>query len=51
MQTLKKLLDLLTQSERKRAGLLLGMILTMALLDMLGVASMCRSWCWRIPGW
>jgi ABC-type multidrug transport system fused ATPase/permease subunit len=39
MQTLKKLLDLLTPRERKRAGLLLGMILVMALLDMLGVAS------------
>jgi ABC-type multidrug transport system fused ATPase/permease subunit len=39
MQTLKKLLDLLTPHERKRAGLLLGMILVMALLDMLGVAS------------
>ena len=36
---LKKLLDLLTPPERKRAGLLLGMILTMALLDMIGVAS------------
>ena len=39
MQTLKKLLDLLTPHERKHAGLLLGMILVMALLDMLGVAS------------
>jgi ABC-type multidrug transport system fused ATPase/permease subunit len=39
MQTLRKLLDLLTPQERKRAGLLLGMILMMALLDMLGVAS------------
>jgi ABC-type multidrug transport system fused ATPase/permease subunit len=39
MQTLKKLLDFLTPHERKRAGLLLGMILVMALLDMLGVAS------------
>ena len=28
---IKKLLDLLTKHERKRAGLLLGMILTMAL--------------------
>jgi ABC-type multidrug transport system fused ATPase/permease subunit len=36
---IKKLLDLLTPPERKRAGLLLGMILTMALLDMIGVAS------------
>jgi len=39
MQTLKKLLSLLTPPERKRAGLLLGMILTMALLDMIGVVS------------
>jgi len=39
MQTLKKLLSLLTPPERKRAGLLLGMIVIMALLDMLGVAS------------
>jgi ABC-type multidrug transport system fused ATPase/permease subunit len=39
LKTLKKLLDLLTPHERKRAGLLLGMILVMALLDMLGVAS------------
>ena len=36
---LKKLLDLLTPPERKRAILLLSMILTMALLDMIGVAS------------
>jgi len=39
MQTLEKLLALLTLPERKRAGLLMGMILVMALLDMLGVAS------------
>jgi ABC-type multidrug transport system fused ATPase/permease subunit len=39
MQTLKKILDLLTPLERKRAGLLLGMIVMMALLDMIGVAS------------
>lgn len=39
MRTIKKLLDLLTPSERKRAGLLLGMILIMAILDMAGVAS------------
>jgi ABC-type multidrug transport system fused ATPase/permease subunit len=39
MQILKKLFDLLTPQERKRARLLLGMILVMALLDMLGVAS------------
>lgn len=39
MLTIKKLLDLLTSSERKRAYMLLGMILIMALLDMIGVAS------------
>jgi len=39
MLTLKKLLSLLTSPERKRAGLLMGMILMMAFLDMLGVAS------------
>jgi ATP-binding cassette, subfamily B, bacterial PglK len=39
MKTIKKLLDLLTPPERKRAYLLLSMILTMALLDMIGVAS------------
>jgi ABC-type multidrug transport system fused ATPase/permease subunit len=39
MQTLKKLLFLLTPQERKRAGLLLIMILIMAFLDMIGVAS------------
>ena len=39
MQTLKKLLSLLTPPERKRAGVLMGMILVMAFLDMLGVAS------------
>ena len=37
--TFKKLLYLLTPSERKRASLLLIMIITMALLDMIGVAS------------
>lgn len=36
---IKKLLDLLSPSERKHAGLLLVMILIMALLDTLGVAS------------
>ena len=36
---LKKLIDLLTPPERKRAGVLMGMILVMAFLDMLGVAS------------
>jgi len=39
MRTFKKLFGLLTTCERKRAGLLLGMILVMALLDTLGVAS------------
>jgi ABC-type multidrug transport system fused ATPase/permease subunit len=36
---LKKLLALQTPPERKRAGVLMGMILVMAFLDMLGVAS------------
>ena len=39
MDTFKKLLFLLTSHERKRAGLLLIMIIIMALLDMIGVAS------------
>ena len=39
MQTLKKYLFLLTPHERRSAGLLLFMILIMALLDMIGVAS------------
>lgn len=39
MSTLKKYLDLLSPHERKRAVLLLGMILVMALLDVIGVAS------------
>jgi ABC-type multidrug transport system fused ATPase/permease subunit len=39
MQTIKKLFALLTPPERKRAGVLMGMILVMAFLDMLGVAS------------
>jgi ABC-type multidrug transport system fused ATPase/permease subunit len=39
MQTLIKLLSLLTPYERKRAGLLLVMMIIMALLDMIGVAS------------
>lgn len=39
MHILKKLLALLTPPERKRAGVLMGMILVMAFLDMLGVAS------------
>ena len=39
MQTLKKLLFLLTNHERKQAGLLLVMMILMALLDMIGVAS------------
>ena len=39
MQILKKLLFLLGTKERKQAGLLLIMIIFMALLDMIGVAS------------
>jgi ABC-type multidrug transport system fused ATPase/permease subunit len=39
MQTFKKIFYLLTLHERKRGGLLLVMILVMALLDMIGVAS------------
>jgi ABC-type multidrug transport system fused ATPase/permease subunit len=39
MSTIKKYLELLTHSEQKRAYLLLGMILIMALLDVIGVAS------------
>lgn len=39
MNLLRKFLDLLSPAERKRAALLLVMILVMALLDMIGVAS------------
>jgi ABC-type multidrug transport system fused ATPase/permease subunit len=39
VSTFRKLLAFLSPSERQRAGLLLGMILIMAFLDMLGVAS------------
>ncbi len=39
MKTLKKFLYLLSKQERKNAYLLLGMILLMAMLDMLGIAS------------
>ena len=39
MQILIKILYLLTPHERKQAGLLMGLILIMALLDMIGVAS------------
>ena len=39
MKTIKKLLFLLSVQERKSAALLLLMILIMAFLDMLGVAS------------
>jgi len=39
VKALKKLLALLTPPERKRAGMLMSMILVMAFLDMLGVAS------------
>jgi hypothetical protein len=35
---IKKLITLITAPERKRDGLLMGMILVMALLDVLGVA-------------
>ena len=39
MEIIHKLLDLLSPAERKRAGVLMVMMLFMALLDMLGVAS------------
>ncbi len=39
MQTFKKLIYLLSPHERKQAGLLLIMMIIMALLDMIGVAS------------
>lgn len=39
METISKLLDLLSPAERKRAGVLMAMMLVMALFDMLGVAS------------
>lgn len=39
MSTIRKLLDLLTPQERGRAALLVGMMLVMALLDVVGVAS------------
>lgn len=39
MQTVTKVLDLLTHQERRRASLLLSMVLIMAILDMAGVAS------------
>jgi ABC-type multidrug transport system fused ATPase/permease subunit len=39
MQVLIKIITILTPSERKRGGGLMGMILVMAFLDMLGVAS------------
>ena len=39
MQTLKKLLFLLSAHEKKRAGLLLIMILILSFIDMIGVAS------------
>ena len=42
MSMVKQLLDLLTAPKRRRAGLLMGMILMMALLEMLGVASIMR---------
>lgn len=39
MKIFKKLIDILSQAERKQACLLMGMILIMAILDMVGVAS------------
>ena len=39
MDNLKKLLYLLSKPDRKRAGLLLVLVLIMALLDMIGVVS------------
>lgn len=39
MNIIKKLKNVLTLTERKNAGVLMGMILVMAFLDMLGVAS------------
>lgn len=39
MNLITKILDLLSYQERKRAGVLVGLILLMAVLDMLGVAS------------
>jgi hypothetical protein len=39
MKKIKKILSILTLSERKNAFLLMVMILIMALLDMIGVAS------------
>lgn len=39
MQKFKKLIFLLSVKERKQASILLIMILTMAILDMIGVAS------------
>ena len=39
MRMIKKLLDLLTPPERKQAYLLFGMVFIMALLDVMGVAS------------
>ena len=39
METLKKILFFLNSNERKRAAMLMVMIILMALLDMVGVAS------------
>ena len=39
LKTINKLLELLSSREKKRAGLLVGMTLVMAMLDMVGVAS------------
>ncbi len=39
MMSLKKLLDLLDKKERRQSAMLMGMVLIMALLDVVGVAS------------
>ena len=39
METLKKILAILSAQERKRFALLFGMVLIMSLFDVLGVAS------------
>ena len=49
MQILKKLLFLLGPNERKQAGLLLMMIIFMALLDTIGVASILPRSCFNNP--
>ena len=44
MPTLRKILYLLSPQEKKSAALLMLMILVMALLDMIGVASILPLW-------